>query len=187
MHSPGLRRTLAFFLPVAVLATLCCGLVYAALQHDLRTGANDPQIQLAEDTARALAGGVPPVGLVGSSKVDVAHSLAPFVVIFDLSGKVVATDGQLDGHSPVPPSGVLESARLNPPNAVTWQPRDGVRIASVSLPWGGGTVLAGRSLREVEQREDDLLLIVTLAWLVILVALATAALVAAWLWPRGLA
>ena len=52
MHSPGLRRTLAFFLPVAVLATLCCGLVYAALQHDLRTGANDPQIQLAEDTAR---------------------------------------------------------------------------------------------------------------------------------------
>ena len=95
------------------------------------------------------------MGLVGSSKVDVGP-IAPFVVIFDLSGKVVATDGQLDGHSPVPPSGVLESARLNPPNAVTWQPRDGVRIASVSLPWGGGTVLAGRSLREVEQREDDL-------------------------------
>lgn len=183
MKSIRLRRVLAFFLPLAVLATLCCGLVYTAVQQDLRMGANDPQLQLAEDAAQALDAGAPPASLVGSPKVDVASSLAPFVAIFDTSGAVLATDGRLDGHDPVPPLGVLDAARADPPNKVTWQPREGVRIASVTVPWSGGTVLAGRSLREVERQEDDILLIAAAAWLVMLVALGAAALIAAWLWP----
>ena len=154
-----IRRGLAFFLPVAVLATLVCGFVYTAVQQDLRMGANDPQLQLAEDAARALDAGAPARTLVGSSKVDVAVSLAPFIVIFDPAGQVLATDGQLDGHEPVPPLGVLDAARLDPPDAVTWEPRAGVRIASVTVPWHGGTVLAGRSLRGVERQEDGILLV----------------------------
>jgi hypothetical protein len=183
--SPVVRRALAFFLPVAVLATLCCGLVYAAVQQDLRMGANDPQLRLVEDAARALDAGAKPSTLVGSSKVDVAASLASFVVIFDTSGNVLATDGQVDGHDPVPPLGVLDAARQDPPNKVTWEPRDGVRIASVTVPWHGGTVLAGRSLREVERQEDNTLLIATAAWLVMMATLAVASVVAAWLWPSG--
>ena len=46
------------------------------------------------------------------------------------------------------------------PNVVTWQPREGVRVATVTARWGGGTVMAGRSLREVERREDQALLLV---------------------------
>ncbi len=184
MRAPVIRRALALFLPVAVLATLCCGLVYTAVQHDLRMGANDPQLQLAEDAARALDAGAPATSLVGSAAVDVAVSLAPFVVIFDPAGHVLATDGQLDGHDPIPPPGVLDAAHQSPPNAVTWEPRTGVRIASVAVPWNGGTVLAGRSLREVERQEDQALLIVAAAWLVMLGALAASAVVAAWLWPR---
>lgn len=145
MRSFFIRRVLAIFLPVAVLATLCCGLVYAAVQQDLRMGANDPQLQLAEDAARALDGGAQPGTLVGSSKVDVAASLSPFVVIFDASGTVLATDGVLDGHDPVPPLGVLDAARTDPPNRVTWEPRTGVRVATVTVPWRGGTVMSGRS------------------------------------------
>jgi hypothetical protein len=178
-----LRRALAVFLPLAVLATLTCGLVYTAVQQDLRLGANDPQVRLAEDAARALDAGARPASLVGSAKVDVATSLAPFVVIYDTSGEVLATDGRLDGHDPVPPPGVLDAARADPPNKVTWQPRAGVRIASVTVPWNGGTVLAGRSLREVERHEDSILLIATAAWAVMMVALAATALVAAWIWP----
>ncbi len=179
-----LRRALAFFLPVAALATLSCFLVYAAVQQDLRSGANDPQFQLAEDAAATLDAGAAPSSLVAATKVDLARSLAPFLVVFDLSGAVLATDGVLDGHDPVPPQGVLDSARLQPPDTVTWQPREGVRIAQVTVPWQGGTVLAGRSLREVERREDQLLLMTAAAWLVGLVGLAGAALVAAWLWPK---
>jgi hypothetical protein len=47
-----------------------------------------------------------------------------------------------------------------------------------------GTVLAGRSLREVERQEDNVLLIVAAAWVVMLGALAATAVVASWLWPR---
>jgi hypothetical protein len=187
VRSPVIRRALAFFLPVAVLATLCCGLVYTAVQQDLRMGANEPQVQMAEDAARALDTGVQPSSLVASTKVDVAASLAPFVVIFDTSGNVLATDGLLDGHDPVPPLGVLDAARQDPPNRVTWEPRDGVRVATVTVPWSGGTVMAGRSLREVERQEDNILLIAGAAWVVMLVSIAVASGVAAWLWPAGTA
>jgi hypothetical protein len=117
--------------------------------------------------------------------VDVARSLAPFVVVFDVAGNVLATDGQLDGHDPVPPLGVLDHARQDPPNAVTWQPRESVRIASVTVPWRLGTVLAGRSLREVELREDRALFLAAVAWPAMLVALAATALVAARLWQAN--
>jgi hypothetical protein len=185
LRSPLLRRALACFLPLAVLATLTCGLAYALVQQDLRSGANDPQIQMAEDAALALDAGAQPMSLVGASNVDIAESLAPFLVVFDRSGAVLATDGQLDGHAPLPPLGMLEAAQASGSNRVTWQPRQGVRIATVSVRWSGGTVMAGRSLREVEIREDAALQIALAAWLVMLASLAVAALVAARLWPSG--
>ncbi len=83
------------------------------------------------------------------------------------------------------PVGVLESARSSGRNAVTWQPRPGVRVATVTVPWGGGTVLAGRSLRLVEEEASNLELVVGVAWLAILAALAVAALIVARLWPRS--
>ncbi len=183
LRSPLLRRALAFYVPVAVLATLCCGLVYALVQQDLRQSANDPQIHMAQDAARALDAGARPVTLLAAQKIDVAQSLAPFLVIFDASGGVLASDGVLDGHDPIPPSAVLSAAQQNAPDMVTWQPREGVRIASVSVAWRGGTVLAGRSLHQVEVREDNTLRIAVAAGLAMLVALAVASAVAAWLWP----
>jgi hypothetical protein len=185
VRSSVARRAAAFFLPVAVLATLCCGLVYTAVQQDLRMRANDPQLQLAEDAARALDGGAQPSTLVGQAKVDVSASLAPFSVIFDASGNVLATDGRLDGHDPVPPLGVLDAARQNPPNRVTWEPRTGVRVATVTVPWHGGTVMSGRSLREVERQEDNVLFLAGVAWLVMLVSLAVVSVISARLWPSG--
>jgi hypothetical protein len=127
MRSPFVRRALAFVLPLAVLATLCCGLVYATDQQNLRSGANDPQIQMANDAASALDAGAAPSTLVTVSRIDVARSLAPFLVIFDSSGKVLATDGQLDGDDPIPPAGVLTLAASNPPDIVTWHPGTVVR------------------------------------------------------------
>jgi hypothetical protein len=183
MRSPLARRAVAFFLPLAVLATLCCGLIYASDQHDLRSGANDPQIQMANDAATALDAGAQPSNLISVSRIEVAQSLAPFLVIFDSSGRVLATDGQLDGRDPIPPSGVLASAANSPPDIVTWQPGSGVRIAAVVVPWHGGTVLAGRSLAQVEIRENDALLVVMAAWLAMLVPLALASLASAWFWP----
>ena len=242
-----LRAAFATFLPLAVLATLLAGLVYGIAQQGLRSGANDPQLQLAEDGARALDAGGDPARVVGPGKVDVAVSLAPFVVVFDAAGRVTlfnelfagmmgfssqALEGRsLDGGSvgdvldlparrclrrlagphqtgrgadqrrlgPRPPrrqplerrgpclaariemrlvAGVLEHAAVDAPNVVTWQPRAGVRVATVTARWGDGTVMAGRSLREVERREDQALLLVAVGWACTLAALAISSLVA---------
>lgn len=178
-----LRRACAIFVPLAVLATLTCGLVYLEVQQSLRSGANDPQVQMAEDAAAQLDAGTAPASVVSGATVDVAASLAPFVIVFDSSGQIVAANATLDGGRPAPPKGVLDAARPGAPNSVTWQPRDGVRIASVTVAWNGGTVLAGRSLRLVEEREWDAELIAGAAWLASLAALAAAALFASWLWP----
>ncbi|HEX7495673.1 MAG TPA: hypothetical protein VF349_03475 [Candidatus Limnocylindrales bacterium] len=183
--SDFLRRTAAFFLPLAVLATATCGLAYAEAQQALRSGANDPQVQLAEDAGARLDSGASPSTVVDtSSAVDLAHSLAPFVIVFGAQGQVLASNASLDGGQPAPPNGVLEAARPGSPNAVTWQPRDGLRFATVTVAWKGGTVLAGRSLRVVEEREANAELIAGAAWLAMLAALAAASVLAAWLWPR---
>jgi len=180
-----LRRAVPLFLPSAVVATLCCGLAYGLVQQALRQGANDPQVQMAEDaTARLNAGAAPP-SVVGGTPVAVASSLAPFTVVFDTSGAVLATDGNLDGGAPIPPSGVLEEARRAGIDKVSWQPRAGVRVATVTVPWKGGTVMAGRSLRLVEERETALEGIAAAAWLLALVGSAAASLLGSWLWPTG--
>jgi hypothetical protein len=179
------RRALAFFLPAAVLATLTCGLVYAEVQQSLRSSANDPQYQLATDAAAKLDAGASPASVVGSTvDVDLAASLAPFVIVFDRNHSILATNATLDGVRPAPPDGVLDAASAGP-DTVTWQPRAGVRIAAVAVAWNGGTVVSGRSLRLVEDRETNMELIAGLTWVVSLVALAAAALVAARLWPTA--
>ena len=179
MFFKALRRAFAIWLPIAAAATVLAGLIYAAVQHDLRSGANDPQIQMAEDTARALDNGASPGSLVAPHPVDVASSLAAFLIVVDRSGQSVASSADLHGQAPVPPFGVLETARRTGENILTWQPEPGVRIASVTVPYRGGYVVAGRSLRLVEQRENDAELIIGLGWIATLVASAGGTIVAA--------
>ena len=178
-----IRRAAAIFLPLAVLATLLTGLIYLTGQQIDRQGANDPQRQLAEDAAAALDAGETPGSLVGATPVEFGTSLAPFLIVFDTGGAQVATGGHLGGYDPAVPAGMLSSAVAGTPNVVTWEPQSGVRIAAVVVHWSGGTVLAGRSLREVERRIDQLTLLAAIGWLATIVALAVASLVAARLWP----
>jgi hypothetical protein len=188
------RRIVVGLLPAALVLTVACGISYGEAQQVLRGSANDPQVQLAEDAARALDGGAAPAtltgpgsavaSLAGPGTVDVGVSLAPFLAVYDAAGTVVATNGALDGAPPVPPAGVLGAARSSGRDVVTWQPRPGVRIAAVAVGWSGGSVVAGRSLRLVEEREDNALVIATAAWLAGMAALVIVVLAAALLAPR---
>ena len=183
MTSPTIRRTVAFFLPAAATLTLAVGLAYVAVQQDLRIGANDVPQQLAEDGARALDAGAEPTSVVGPGRVPIETSLAPFVAVYDGQGTLLASSGSLDGRPPAVPIGVLRSAQTTGRDAVTWQPREGVRAALVVLPWHGGTIAAGRSLRVIETRIDAIGALMALGWLVAIAMLAIAAGVAAWIWP----
>ncbi len=163
------RNTLKFWLPLAAAVTLLSGLVYIAVQQDMRIGANDPQIQLAEDAALALAEQQPPDSVVLPGKIDIAQSLAPYMIVFDAQGNPIASNAVLHGAVPTIPKGVFETTRAHGEDRVTLMPEPGVRSAAVvvSVTGGqGGFVLAGRSLREVEKRIDQLTQMVGAVWLV---------------------
>ena len=164
---------------MAAIVTGLSGLLYAAVQQDLRQSANDPQIQMAEDTAAKLADGQQVQNVVPAEKVDIANSLAPYIIVFDATGKPIASSVQLNGQTPTIPSGVFDYVRQNGEDRITWQPQSGVRSAIVVTQFKGpnpGFVLAGRSLREVEIREDDIMHLILLGWIAILLVtlLATA-------------
>jgi hypothetical protein len=183
-RSMQLRRALAVFLPSLVLATALCGLVYVVVQQEHRMAANYPQEQLAREAATRLDSGASPDSVVGSTTVDVATSLEPFIVVHDASGDVLATDGALNGRPPAIPEGVLAAATKTGRDAVTWQPQEGVRVATITVPWTGGTVTSGRSLRPIEARISALESVIATAWIAIVGALAVASIAAARLWPH---
>ena len=173
---PVLWRAIALWVPMAVAVTGLAALVYVAVQQDLRQNANDPQVQMAEDAAAALDAGAPPPSLVSSKTVDLARSLAPYLMIFDASGNVVVSSAELHGQPPQFPASVFNDARGGQ-DRISWQPEPGVRSAVVVQPWHDGFVVAGRSLRLVEEREQRVLLLSAFVWLLTLAATAVAALV----------
>jgi len=134
---------------------------------------------MAEDTAAALTDGQSVQNVVPAEKVDIAKSLATNIIVFDASGKAIASSAQLDGQIPTLPAGVFDYVKHNGEDRITWQPQTGVRSAIVVTQFQGthsGFVLAGRSLCEVEIREDDILHIILIGWIAILLGslLATA-------------
>jgi hypothetical protein len=174
-------QTIKLWLPFAVTITAFCLLVYASVQQSYRQGANDPQIQMAEDAADFLVDGGKAEEIIPAGKVSVAKSLAPFMIIYDQSGKELASSVVLDGKTPELPAGVLDVTSENGENRVTWQPRAGVRIASVIVSYPGGYVLAGRNLREVEEREAQLTTFVGITWVLALVATLVMILFGEWM------
>lgn len=168
------------WLPLAAVITLLCGLVYLAVQQQLRHYADDPQIQLAEDAAYALEHGASIESQVPEGGVAIERSSAPFITVFDDRGGVVRSSGLLHGRLRELPAGVIEYVRKRGTDRITWQPERGVRIAAIIVRYGGarpGFVLAGRSLREIERRESAVAVQAGIAWVVTLAAsLAVAAL-----------
>jgi hypothetical protein len=181
-HMAMLRNSLtrpALIFNAVVLAGIATGVsvaLYAIPQHVLRSGLNDPQIQMAGDLAATLnrygvndglVHGAPLNSPLGGS-VDMARSLSSFLIVFNDAGQPLGSNAQLDGQTPVPPAGIFEYVRQHGEERVTWQPRRGVRIAAVVMRVQGqqpGFVLAGRNMHEVEARIADVQTMAGLTWL----------------------
>ena len=169
-----LRRVALRTLPLAGLATATSLLVYLAVQQAWRRAADDPQVQMAGDISASLWSGQAPDSIVPAAQVDYGVSLAPFVIVFDDAGAIVASSGTLHGRRATLPAGVLEHVRRSGAERVTWQPSAGTRIAAVVVRYGGsagGFVLAGRSLRETEERTATFGQLVWLVWIATLAGL----------------
>jgi TRAP-type uncharacterized transport system fused permease subunit len=167
------KTILKFWLVIAITITGLVGLCYTVVQQDIRLSANDPQIQMAEDAAARLADGQPLQSVVPAQKVDIATSLVPYMIVFDATGKTLASSALLDGQTPTIPPGITDYVRQNGEDRLTWQPEPGVRSAIVVTQFQGptsGFVVVGRSLREVELLEDHILQLLMLGWVGMLFA-----------------
>jgi hypothetical protein len=155
------KETFKAWLPFAVIIVIFSGLIYAAVQQNYRTGANDPQIQVAEDISTAISTGQAAPGAIvpANPTVDMTQSLSTFVIIYTATGTPIGGSVALDGKIPSLPAGVTDYTLLRGQDRFTWEPKPGVRIAAVLNHFNGaipGFVLAGRSLKEVEIRQNSL-------------------------------
>ena len=184
------------WLPLALAITMLCGLIHVTVQQNYRQSLNDPQIQMAEDAARYLAKDYTPAAVVPrGEQIDIAESLVPWIAVYDTSGNILESSAVLDGKPPVPPRGVFDITHWKDPivghhltaglpaneNRVSWQSPSGVRNAIVITHIEGnkgGYVVAGRNMREVENREGSLMQMIVLGWLATLIGTFLAAVIA---------
>lgn len=142
------------WLAAALILVVIFGTIWAVSLQIQRNAANEPQLELAEVAAAALDHGLSPA-IVSAGRVDVKTNLAPFVIVYDKSGKVVSGSGYLNGQVPAPPIGVLKASQNKDYSWVSWQPESDVRIAAVTVTADKYYVLGGRSLKQVEKNESE--------------------------------
>jgi len=145
------------WLPSVLLISFIACALYVTVQQIYRQGADDPQIQMAIDAARALeAGRTPAMVAPYEESIDISLSLAPFLAVFDERGRLLSSTGALHREDIRLSAGAFDYARAHGEHRFTWGPEPGVRQAVVLVRYerGGvkGFVLAARSLREVEER-----------------------------------
>jgi hypothetical protein len=165
-----MKNILKVWLPFIVVISAFCLLAYATVQQSLRQGLNDPQIQMAEDAAYALDHGKTIEEVVPAEMIDMDRSLAPFYIIYNSAQQPVAASGTLNDSLQTVPNGVLKFAKDNGENRLTWQPQPSTRIAAVIVPYKDGFVLAGRNMREVEEREAQASQFASITWVLAMVA-----------------
>lgn len=157
----------------AAVVSMLCGIIYIVAQQNFRMSANDSPYQLAQDAASQLnkttgSKQFPNAG----TPVEINESLAPWLLICDANGNALSNGALLDGKTPKLPQGVFDKAKKDGVNMVTWQPRPGIRQATVLVHTTVGyTVVAGQSLSIAENHISMLGAQVIFGWMLSLVAM----------------
>lgn len=180
-YNKAMKRFSGIFmhwLPLAAAVTGVCLLVYGAVQQNYRQGLNDPQIQMVEDTVRALKDGASVTDFFEANVpfFDASKSLQSFLAIYDATGRPIESTAKIGTQMPRPPRDVFTYAETRGEDRVTWQPDGTTRIALVIQAVGSSPemyVAAGRNMREVEAREVKMSFFVLLAWITLIVVTLT--------------
>jgi len=163
---------------IALIVTALFASLYLVMQQIERQGADDAPARLASQVASQLAsGGAGGIPAGTDDSVDLAASDAAFFVVYDAADRPVSGTGRANGDLASIPPGVLDQARREGSNHVTWQTSDGRRFATVEQRAGDSVVLGGQSLAPTEKRIDQLGLLILVAWLSVLAIVAVAFLV----------
>ena len=162
-HRSVLMQAILAWVPFAVTITILCGVMYGGMQYVLRSEANDPQVGIAIDAVRSLDLGQPPTQLLGNI-IDMGTSLSTYVIVYDTNAKLSFSSGRLSNVTPNIPAGVFDYVKKHGEDRITWEPAPGVRQALVVMKAKTGFVAVGRSLREVEIRQRNVLLLTAAGW-----------------------
>ena len=157
------------FLSVSLIITVVFLTIYFAVQQSYRSAANDPQRQYARDMRDRIRNNQSIESMMSRDTLDLRTSLGMFTTLYNEKFEPIRSTGLLDGKFPSLPKGVLEYARDNQENTVTWQPRKGIRMAMViDFVQTAGTsfVACGRSLTETENNVSNLSTMLIVGWLI---------------------
>ena len=152
------------YLLSAIILTGIFSTMYVLVQQQGRMQANDTPALLATQVAELLDAGLGLQSASPSLKTDLANNPMPFVIIYDTKGKAVGGSGYLDKKLAVAPKSMLQHAKADRNNTVTWQPKSGVRIASVTIKAKDYYVLGGQSLKATEDHASQLLKLTALGY-----------------------
>lgn len=166
---------LRWLMPMVV-TTILFGTVYVVAQQVDRSQANDAPLRLASQVAAELSEGKTTT-IDAQPRVDLARSLAPFVVVENAKGVATSGSGYLNDALVSLPPGVLSNAGKTGEDNVTWQPAPGLRFATVTLRSDGQFVSAGQSLAPSEDRVGNYQLLIGFGWLLSMVVIG-----GCWVW-----
>lgn len=168
-----MSKKIIFIVLAAIFSTILFGTIYVTSQQVIRQYANDPQIQLSEDLAGRISDGTKPADLISNDKITIGKDQGTYIVLYDANKQPVSGNGYLDGSLPNIPSGVFDAAKLKGEHIVTWQPKKGIRQAIVvtAIRNGNGFIVAGRSLRETEERTQKITYLVLFGWIASIVVI----------------
>jgi hypothetical protein len=152
-----MKKYLAIWLSLMLAGIFTAGCVYIVAQQTIRMGENAPAAAIAYETRIKLENGQAPDQATG--KTDIRVSLEPFVMIYDAQRKLVATSASYGSESLVIPPGVFDSIDKNGDNRVTWQPKPGLRFATVGIKHADGYIIGCVSLTEAEKLINQITLL----------------------------
>ncbi len=168
-------REVTVWVALVAAATVAFGGGYVVAQQSVRHAADHPQVEMARDAIAKLAAGASPESVLPKQAVDLARATPlsndPYLIVIDQQDKVLASSVTLGGVQPLPPAGVFDYVRSHGEDTITWQPAAGVRSAIVVDSWEYGFVVAGRSLRDTENLESNLMLWTIAGWVATMIVL----------------
>src|SRR5215467_8003398 len=89
------RYNLITHFAAIIIITVLCGLIYVSVQQTYRSGANDPQLQIASDLKTNLENDRFMAQSMPNDSIDLSKSLSVFKTIYNKNGEPVQSTGFL--------------------------------------------------------------------------------------------
>lgn len=166
------KSSLRVWLATVGTATLVLAGAYTMVQQSTRLAADDLPLSTAQNTVNKLATDAQPSDVVPTLKSDLRNDSIGFVIITDDSQHVLASSATLNGKTPLLPAGTFAFTKEHGTDHFTWQPTDGVRLATRMVTYtnstGSGFVVTGQSLKQAENHITTYGKLAVATWLAVM-------------------